>query len=97
MIDSVLRWLSGMGRDILSRVINVMICIDQLLFCVITLGSSAPDETASSCAYRLEMQGRWPGKVFRPLIDWIMFFDPYHCRRAFEAEIKGWQQPSRKL
>ena len=78
-----------------QRVINLLICIDQLLFCVITLGSSAPDETISSAAYRLELQGRWPGNVFRPLIDKLMFFDPDHCRRAYRAEINGWQQPAR--
>jgi len=79
----------------MSRIINFLICVDQLLFCVITLGSSAPDETMSASAYRLELQGRWQGKFFRPLIDKIMFFDPDHCRKAYRAEINGWQQPSR--
>jgi len=78
-----------------QRVINILIALDQFLFCLVTLGSSAPDETASSCAYRLELAGRWPGKVFRPLIDKLMFFDPDHCRRAYRAEINGWQQPKR--
>jgi len=79
----------------MSRIINFLICVDQLLFCVITLGSSAPDETISSAAYRLELQGRLPGKVFRPLIDKIMFFDPDHCRKAYRAEINGFQRPPR--
>ncbi len=92
MIDSVLRWLSVLGHDALRRIINVLICIDQLTFALITLGSSAPDETLSAAAYRLERQGRWPGRIFRPLIDRIMFFDPHHCRRAYEAELRGWQQ-----
>jgi len=78
-----------------QRVINLLICIDQLLFCVITLGSSAPDETISAGAYRLELAGRWPGKVFRPLIDKLMFFDPDHCRKAYRAEINGFQRPPR--
>ena len=79
----------------MQRVINILIALDQFLFCLVTLGSSAPDETASSAAYRLELQGRLPGKVFRPLIDKIMFFDPDHCRKAYRAEINGWQQPKR--
>jgi len=79
----------------MQRVINILIALDQFLFCLVTLGSSAPDETASSAAYRLELAGRWPGKVFRPLIDKIMFFDPDHCRKAYRAEINGWQQPKR--
>ena len=95
MIDSTLRWLSVLGHATLRRIINLLICIDQLVFCIITLGSSAPDETISSAAYRLELQGRLPGKVFRPLIDKIMFFDPNHCRKAYRAEINGWQRPKR--
>ena len=79
----------------MSRIINFLICVDQLLFCVITLGSSAPDETISSAAYRLELAGRLPGCIFRPLIDKLMFFDPDHCRKAYRAEINGFQRPSR--
>jgi len=78
-----------------QRVINILIALDQFLFCLVTLGSSAPDETASSAAYRLELAGRWPGKVFRPLIDKLMFFDPDHCRKAYRAEINGFQRPKR--
>lgn len=77
----------------IQRLINFLICVDQLVFSVITLGSSAPDETISSAAYRLEQQGRLPGKIFRPLIDAIMFFDPLHCRISYESEIYGHQRP----
>jgi len=97
MIDSVLRWLALLGKGINRRIVNLMICVDQLAFSIITLGSSAPDETISSAAYRLEQQGRLAGRVFRPLIDGILFFDPYHCRRAHEAELKGWQRPKGNL
>jgi len=40
-----------------QRVINILIALDQFLFCLVTLGSSAPDETASSATYRLELAG----------------------------------------
>jgi len=94
--DAILSWLSVLGHDILARIINVLICLDQLAFSVLTLGSAAPDETMSAAAYRLEQQGRWPGKLFRPIIDKIMFFDHAHCHRAYQAEVHGWQQ-ARKL
>ena len=93
MIDSILRWLANAGQGVLRRIANVFICIDQLAFSILTLGSSAPDETLSAAAYRLEQQGRLAGRIFRPLIDGILFFDPLHCRRAHEAELKGWQRP----
>lgn len=95
MKDQFIRWVRGIVKGILRRIINLFICLDQLVFCIITLGSAAPDETISSAAYRLELAGRLPGKVFRPLIDGIMFFDPLHCRKAYQAEIYGYQRPKR--
>ena len=95
MINTALRWATGVVRGILRRITNVAICIDQLAFSLLTLGSSAPDETISAGAYRLELAGRLPGKVFRPLIDGILFFDPLHCHKAYQAEIYGWQRPKR--
>ena len=75
-----------------QRIMNILIAFDQLVFALITLGSSAPDETMSAAAYRLEQQARWPGRIFRPLIDTLFWFDPLHCRVAYEAEIYGRQQ-----
>lgn len=78
---------------IVTRITNLLVCLDQMVFSIITLGSSAPDETLSAAAYRLEQQGRLAGRIFRPLIDGILFFDPYHCRKAYESEIIGLQRP----
>lgn len=81
-------------NELRTRVLNVLIALDQFLFCVVTLGVSSPDETASSAAYRTEQKGRILGRFFRPLIDWI--FSPIerdHCRRAYEAEISGQHRP----
>ena len=78
---------------IVTRITNLLICLDQLAFSILTLGSSAPDETLSAAAYRLEQQGKLAGRIFRPLIDTLFFFQPHHCRLAHEAELKGWQRP----
>ena len=77
-----------------ARILNLLIALDQFLFCVLTLGASFPDETASSAAWRLEQQGRWQGRFFRPLIDWL--FHPWqqdHCMCAFYAEKRKLQLP----
>ncbi len=82
--------------DAKRRLLNLTICLDQLALSVITLGSSAPDETISSAAYRLEKQGRLPGYIFRPIIDTIMLIllrDEDHCEKAYHAEIAGYQRP----
>jgi hypothetical protein len=71
-----------------QRILNLLIAIDQLIYVVITLGSGCPDETMSSAAWRLEQKGKIQGKIFRPLIDWLFWFDPDHCRTSYESEVK---------
>lgn len=76
-----------------QRLFNLLVALDQFLFCVITLGGSMPDETASAAAYRGELLGYWSGRIFRPLIDAIFWFDPQHCRESYLSEIERRQLP----
>ena len=76
------------------RLLNLLIALDQFLFCVMTLGKSMPDETASAAAWRMEREGRWTGRVFRPLIDALFWFDPHHCFNAYKAERDRLQSPA---
>lgn len=69
-----------------QRAVNLMVALDQFIFCLLTLGQSDPDETMSASAYRLELAGRLQGRIFRPLIDWLFFFDPDHCLKSYNAE-----------
>lgn len=75
-----------MARELKRRVLNVLIALDQLFYVFITLGNGDPDETMSAAAYRLELEGKLGGKIFRPLIDKIFWFDPHHCRTSYEIE-----------
>lgn len=77
-----------------QRIINFLICLDQLIFNIITLGSSSPDETMSAAAYRLEQDGKLIGKIFRPLIDYMFFFDPKHCEESYKSEFEKKQLPT---
>lgn len=76
-----------------QRAWNLLVALDQFAFCLLTLGGSMPDETASAAAYRSEAQGHWAGCVFRPLIDAIFWFDPEHCRESFRSEVERRQLP----
>lgn len=67
-----------------------LIALDQLAN---TLLAGSPDETLSARAYRTEQQGKRLGKVFRPLIDALLWFDRDHCRQAYLAEFKKLQLP----
>lgn len=76
------------------RILNWLIALDQFLFCTICLGNSYPDETASSAAYRMEREGRWQGKLFRPMIDFLFFFQKNHCELAWKEELNRTQAPT---
>ena len=69
------------------RIRNVLIALDQFIYVLVTLGRGNPDETMSAAAWRLEQAGKWQGKLFRPVLDKLFWFDPDHCRTSYEAEV----------
>ena len=77
-----------------QRILNILIAIDQLVYVLITLGEGMPDETMSAAAYRLEREGRLAGKIFRPMIDGLFFWDKNHCYGAALSEIRRTQAAS---
>lgn len=72
----------------MSYPVRVLLAIDQL---VTALLGGWPDESLSSYAWRLERQGKLGGKIFRPIIDAIFWWDPNHCFNAMMAE-RGMRQ-----
>lgn len=68
-----------------------LIAFDQL---VNTIFGGYADETLSARAYRTEQEGKLWGKVFRPIIDVIFFFDPNHCMESYLSEVKRKQFPN---
>jgi hypothetical protein len=66
----------------------MLIALDQFVYVLITLGNGDPDETMSAAAYRLEQRGRLAGRIFRPVLDTLFWFDPQPCKRSYEAELE---------
>ena len=72
-----------------QRILNLLIALDQLAWVIVTLGKGSPDETISAAMWRMEQQGKFAGRILRPLID--MLFLPIehdHCRLSAESEQK---------
>lgn len=69
----------------------LFVAVDQLLNTVL-LGS--PDETLSSRAYRADRDGRVFGRIFRPPIDVLFFWQDRHCYSAYVAELQRRQYPA---
>lgn len=75
----------------LRYVLNILIALDQL---VNTLIGGYPDETLSASAYLGEREGKWYGRIFRPIIDFLFWpLQRDHCKRAFESEYNFSQRP----
>lgn len=68
----------------MSYPLRLLLAIDQLLNVAICNGM--PDETMSSAAYRMERDGRFWG-FMRHVIDALFWFQPDHCRKAYESEL----------
>lgn len=80
-----------------DRILHVLIAFDSFVFVLCTLGKAWPGETISSAAWRMELAGRWQGRVFRPCID--LLFRPLerdprgHCHGAYDNERAGKRLP----
>ena len=68
-----------------TRVLNILIALDRLIYQIVTLGYGSLHDTISSAAYRMEQKGRWIGKVSRPVIDWLFSIvgDYDHCFMSY--------------
>ena len=69
------------------RLLNLLIALDQFLWCCLTLGNTDPDMTLSASAYESEIKGKLWARVARPLIDKLFWFHENHCHKAYLAEI----------
>lgn len=68
---------------------NLLIAVDQLLN---TLLGGWPDETLSSRAYRLAIEGTtWPMRMIDAVAR--LFGDKNHCEASFDSERVGRQLP----
>jgi hypothetical protein len=73
-----------------QRILTVLVAFDVFIFALLTLGGSKRNETISAAAWSLEMDGKWQGKLFRPLIDWLMSpLESRHCLTAWLIENKA--------
>ena len=86
--------LCRLSPEIARRSLNLLISIDQLCWVLITLGNGSPDETISAALWRMERQGKLAGHAFRPVVDALFApLEKDHCRKAYEAERRGYQLP----
>jgi len=72
-----------------ARILRILVALDLFVFAVLTLGDARRNETISSAAWSLYLDGKWQGKLFVPIIDFL--FRPFqkdHCLNAWLIEQK---------
>lgn len=75
--------------DVTGRTLRLVIALDVMLFAICTLGHSKRGETASAAAWSLYEAGKWQGKLFCPLIDWLASpWESGHCYASWLVENK---------
>ncbi len=79
-----------------KRLLTILIALDVFLFALLTFGGAKRGETISAAAWSLESDSKWQGRLFRPLIDWLLtWLERDHCHRAWLLENKSqlWNGP----
>lgn len=71
-----------------ARALSLFVALDVFLLALFTLGGSKRGETISAAAWSLECDGKWQGRVFRPVIDFCAWYDPEHCRSSWIVAMK---------
>ena len=69
---------------------QILLAVDQLFN---TLTGGYADESLSSRIWRLETKGKLSGRMFRPLIDGLFFWQKDHCYKSFMSEVERRQLP----
>ena len=73
--------------ELRKRILITLNAIDHLVLVLLTLGNCHRGETLSAAAWSLEQDGKFFGRVFRPLIDTLFYFiEKDHCRESWLAE-----------
>lgn len=67
-----------------TYVFNVLLALDELAS---ALTGGIPGETLSGRAGTAQLEGRLRGRIFAPIIDFIMC-NPNHCAQAIDGDIR---------
>lgn len=69
------------------RLIRLLTAFDIFVFALLTLGGAKRNETISAASWVLEVDGKWQGRVARPVIDLLLSpLEKDHCQASWLAE-----------
>lgn len=77
-----------MKKELQRRLKNFFVALDVFLFCLVCLGNTKRNETASSAAWSLKLDNKTQGYLFVYLIDKLALVlgDTNHCEESYNNE-----------
>jgi hypothetical protein len=73
--------------DVGCRLVRWLTAFDIFVFSVVTCGMAKRNETISAASWALEVDGKWQGRIARPVIDWLLSpLEKDHCHSSWLAE-----------
>ena len=71
----------------MARLLQMLIALDCLALSILTFGDHYRGATVSAALWAPEQEGKWRGRVFRPVVD-LLFrpIEPRHCEVAWFYE-----------
>lgn len=74
-------------KTIQPRLLMMFVAFDSLLLSLMKTGDHYRGATISAVCWELEQEGTLRGRIFRPLIDFLLrWLEPDHCSRAWLTE-----------
>ena len=74
-------------KTIQPRLLMMFVAADCLALSVMKTGDHYRGATISAVCWELEQEGTLRGRIFRPLIDFLLrWLEPDHCSRAWLTE-----------
>lgn len=68
----------------MNKLLSALLWLDIKVLYLGSLGRYNKGETISALAWDMRLRGRWQGKVFVPVIDWLFRpWQTHHCQNAY--------------
>lgn len=65
----------------------MLIALDCMVLSILTLGDHYRGATISALLWQLETEGKWRGRIFRPVVDWFFSWaETDHCQVSWSSE-----------
>lgn len=74
-------------KRVQPRILMIFVAADSFALSLMKTGDHYRGATISAVCWELEQEGTYRGRIFRPLIDFLLrWLEPDHCSRAWLTE-----------